>query len=100
MTIDADPERLGEARDWAYRAASRAGLGDADCYQVKLAVSEAVANAIQHGSRGRGDQIGIAAFRDEVLSQGDSRDPMALFVSFMGREPRVDALLERQGLLG
>jgi oligopeptidase A len=41
-----------------------------------------------------------AAFRDEVLSQGDSRDPMALFVSFMGREPRVDALLERQGLLG
>jgi oligopeptidase A len=41
-----------------------------------------------------------AAFRDEVLSQGDSRDPMTLFVSFMGREPRVDALLERQGLLG
>jgi oligopeptidase A len=41
-----------------------------------------------------------AAFRDEVLSQGDSRDPMALFVNFMGREPRVDALLERQGLLG
>jgi oligopeptidase A len=41
-----------------------------------------------------------AAFRDEVLSQGDSRDPMALFVSFMGREPRVDALLERQGLAG
>jgi Zn-dependent oligopeptidase len=35
-----------------------------------------------------------------VLSQGDSRDPMQLFVSFMGREPRVDALLERQGLAG
>jgi oligopeptidase A len=41
-----------------------------------------------------------AAFRDEVLSRGDSRDPMELFVSFMGRQPRVDALLERQGLLG
>jgi oligopeptidase A len=41
-----------------------------------------------------------AAFRDEVLSRGDSRDPMDLFVSFMGREPRVDALLERQGLAG
>jgi oligopeptidase A len=44
-------------------------------------------------------QVG-AAFRDEVLSQGDSRDPMDLFVGFMGREPRVDALLERQGLAG
>ena len=65
MTFDADPERLGEARDWAYRAASQAGLDDADCYQVKLAVSEAVANAIQHGSKSRGDQIGIAAFEAE-----------------------------------
>ncbi len=39
-----------------------------------------------------------AAFRDAVLSQGDSRDPMDLFVGFMGREPRMEALLERQGL--
>lgn len=62
MTIDADPERLGEAREWAHRAASRAGLDETDCYQVKLAVSEVVANAIQHGSKGRSDQIGIAAF--------------------------------------
>jgi anti-sigma regulatory factor (Ser/Thr protein kinase) len=62
MTIDADPERLGEARDWAHRAATEAGLDEADCYQVKLAVSEAVANAIQHGSQSAGDSIRIAAF--------------------------------------
>ncbi len=62
MTIDADPERLGEAREWAHRAAAEAGLDETDCYQVKLAVSEVVANAIQHGSKSRGDQIGIAAF--------------------------------------
>jgi len=74
MTIDADPERLGEARDWAYRAAAQAGLDDADCYQVKLAVSEAVANAIQHGSQSRGDQIGIAAFQDEGLLVFEVRD--------------------------
>jgi oligopeptidase A len=37
-------------------------------------------------------------FRSQVLSRGDSEDPMRLFVGFMGREPRVDALLERQGL--
>ena len=39
-----------------------------------------------------------AQFRDRVLALGDSRDPMELFVSFMGREPRPEALLERQGL--
>jgi serine/threonine-protein kinase RsbW len=65
MTIDADPERLGEARDWAHRAASDAGLDDAGCYQVKLAVSEAVANAIEHGSQSPGDSIRIAAFEAE-----------------------------------
>jgi oligopeptidase A len=37
-------------------------------------------------------------FRERVLSQGDSRDPMDLYKSFRGREPRVEALLERQGL--
>jgi oligopeptidase A len=37
-------------------------------------------------------------FRDRVLSQGDSSDPMDLFVAFMGRKPRVEALLEREGL--
>jgi oligopeptidase A len=37
-------------------------------------------------------------FRDRILAQGDSADPMELFVSFMGREPRPEALLERQGL--
>ena len=65
MTIDADPERLGEAREWAHRAASQAGLDESDSYQVKRAVSEVVANAIQHGSKSRGDQIGIAAFEAE-----------------------------------
>ena len=39
-----------------------------------------------------------AAFRDRVLSRGDSCDPMELFESFMGRKPEVDALLARQGL--
>jgi oligopeptidase A len=37
-------------------------------------------------------------FRERVLAQGDSRDPMDLYRSFRGREPRVEALLERQGL--
>jgi oligopeptidase A len=37
-------------------------------------------------------------FRDKLLSQGDSRDPMELFVDFMGREPDLKPLLERAGI--
>jgi len=37
-------------------------------------------------------------FRERVLARGDSRDPMELFMSFVGRKPEVDALLARQGL--
>jgi oligopeptidase A len=38
------------------------------------------------------------AFKDAILSQGDSRDPMELYQDFMGREPRLEPLFERQGL--
>lgn len=65
LTIDPDPERLGEARQWAHRAAADAGLGESDCYQVKLAVSEAVANAIEHGSSSSDDQIRITASEEQ-----------------------------------
>jgi oligopeptidase A len=40
-----------------------------------------------------------AAFRDSVLSRGDSADPMELFQDFMGRPPRLEPMLERLGLL-
>jgi oligopeptidase A len=38
------------------------------------------------------------AFRASILEQGDSADPEALYRAFMGRDPKLDALLERQGL--
>jgi len=38
------------------------------------------------------------AFRETILSRGDSAEPMDLFKDFMQRAPDVDAMLARQGL--
>jgi len=40
-----------------------------------------------------------ASFRDNILSKGNLEDPMDLYKKFRGREPKVEALLERDGLL-
>jgi oligopeptidase A len=40
-----------------------------------------------------------AAFVEHILSKGNSEDPAELFRRFMGREPDLDALLRRCGLL-
>jgi oligopeptidase A len=39
------------------------------------------------------------AFRGGILALGDSADPMELYRGFMGREPTIQALLERDGLV-
>ncbi len=38
------------------------------------------------------------AFRDAILSKGNSKDPMQQYIDFRGQKPTVDALLERRGL--
>ncbi len=38
-------------------------------------------------------------FREYILSRGGTEDPMELYVRFRGREPRLEPLLERAGLL-
>ena len=89
MTIDAKPERLAEAREWAERAAEEAGLDEPDCYQVKLAISEAVANAIKHGSPSAGDCIRIAAFESDGSLVFEVRDK-GTFVAPMSRATTED----------
>ena len=58
-SIQADLSLLKEARDFAARAAEDFGFDGAACYDVKLAMSEAVTNAIQHGSSSPSDPIRI-----------------------------------------
>lgn len=42
-------------------------------------------------------EVGID-FREKILSKGNSSPAEELFRNFMGREPKIDALLERSGL--
>jgi anti-sigma regulatory factor (Ser/Thr protein kinase) len=64
-SIQADIRLLKEARDFAERAALDFGLDGNACYDVKLAVSEAVTNAIQHGSSSPSDPIRIAVAAEQ-----------------------------------
>jgi peptidyl-dipeptidase Dcp len=38
------------------------------------------------------------SFRNNILEKGESDKPMNLYVKFRGREPSMDAFLERSGL--
>ena len=91
LWIDADVRRVREAREWAGGAAREFGFAHDDCYQVKLAMSEAVANAVQHGSRSAQDPIRISARAErkalvfEVLDTGQ----------FLGSDPPLADMSER-----
>jgi len=44
---------------------------------------------------------GVAdAFKENILTKGGSEGPMDLYKRFRGAEPKIDALLERAGLVG
>ncbi len=74
LSIDADLRRLRDAREWAARVAREFGLTAEHCFQVKLAMSEAVANAIQHGSGAPEDCVHISAREREGALVFEVRD--------------------------
>ena len=73
MTIKADLSRLAEVRRFTDLACRAYGFSPETSYQVKLAMSEAVANAIEHGSTTPDDPI-----RLQVVYEGDA---IAFYVS-------------------
>jgi anti-sigma regulatory factor (Ser/Thr protein kinase) len=80
--LSADLGRVKEARDFADRAALDFGFAADERYQLKLSMSEAVTNAIQHGSSSELDPIWLSA-----VAEGDA---LAFYVRDTGRfVPRV-----------
>jgi anti-sigma regulatory factor (Ser/Thr protein kinase) len=76
---------LRDAREWAAGTAADFGLRDDDCFQVKLAMSEAVTNAILHGSGSERSTVEITVRAEtqrlvfEVADEGregDAIDPV------------------------
>jgi oligopeptidase A len=57
--------------------------------------ADAFTRFVEHGVLS--EEVG-QSFRKHVLAKGDSEEPDALYRAFMGREPNLDALLERAGL--
>ena len=64
-SIRADVKLLKEARDFAERAAAEFGFDAQARAEVKLALSEAVTNAIRHGSESADDPIEIVVSEEE-----------------------------------
>jgi len=61
LQLTAELSRLPEARNWADAAAQAFGFDEMIRYQIKMAVSEGVANAVEHGSSSSTDQIRLRA---------------------------------------
>jgi anti-sigma regulatory factor (Ser/Thr protein kinase) len=59
LSIPADLARLADARAFADEAAADFGFDETDRYQIKMAMSEAVANAVEHGSQGPAERISL-----------------------------------------
>ena len=61
LALPADPSHLGRARSFIDATAAAAGFGEKDRYRITMAVSEAVANALEHGTPCRGGMVYLGA---------------------------------------
>jgi anti-sigma regulatory factor (Ser/Thr protein kinase) len=91
LRLQPDPAELARARQFAVAAASRFGLDRAACDDFKVAASEAVANAIEHGLPCADGTIHVWA--------DESEETLTLAVrnrgEFIFKPPPVDPLADR-----
>jgi serine/threonine-protein kinase RsbW len=91
LTVPAELSRLPQVRAFAEASALEYGFGGDIAFQIKSAASEAVANAIEHGSDGPRDEV--------VLEAVDEGGCFVLYVrdrgSFRPRVTRGGGLPER-----
>lgn len=59
LSIPARLERLHEVREFVDQATAEAGFDEPSRYAIKLAVNEAVTNAIRHGSDSSEDHVAL-----------------------------------------
>jgi serine/threonine-protein kinase RsbW len=95
LTLPADLSRLPDARNWADEAAGAFGFDEMVRYQIKMAMSEAVANAVEHGSSSSEDEIHLRAVAEA--------DALAFYVRDSGKfipriSPRGDMPERGRGL--
>ena len=90
LRISADISLLKEVREWAADAAAHAGMDEDGCFQVKLAMSEAVSNAILHGSGSPDDHVDL-----EVREEGNAL--VFEVKDSAGREPSSEDWVKRVG---
>ena len=90
LRIAADISLLKDAREWAGQAAEIAGLDEDGCFQVKLAMSEAVTNAILHGSGSTDDEVELGVREEGKVIVFEVRDTA-------GREPSSEDWVKRVG---
>lgn len=93
LVLDADLDRLGEARAWLREHAQAAGFSGKALGELELAVTEAISNVVRHGYDGRaGETVELVVDVDEealvlrILDSGELFDPLAVDVDVS--EPR------------
>ena len=77
LAIPAEHARLRDVRRFAEETAAECGFAAAEVEQIKLAINEAAANAVEHGSASPGDEVRLRASAEDGA--------LAIYVADAGR---------------